>query len=132
MAKTKPLTAKEQVFIDHFLIHHSKTKAALAAGAAERSAGPQGYVIFNRPHVQVALKKALKEQQARTLITADQVLLDINNLAERAAHEGEYAAAIRGKELIGKHYKLFTEKHEHGGLGGGPVQLQITEKEADL
>ena len=44
---------------------------------------------------------------------------------------GSYSA-IRGKELIGKHYKLFTEKHEHGGIGGGPVQFEITEREAEL
>ncbi|WP_157445362.1 terminase small subunit [Deinococcus actinosclerus] len=33
---------------------------------------------------------------------------------------------IKALELIGKHHKLFTEKVEHSGEGGGPVQVQIT------
>jgi phage terminase small subunit len=36
-------------------------------------------------------------------------------------------------DLIGKHYKLFTEKHEHTGKDGGPIQSfelsKITTKE---
>jgi phage terminase small subunit len=26
-------------------------------------------------------------------------------------------------ELLGKHLKLFTERHEHSGAGGGPIQV---------
>ncbi|MGL5736183.1 MAG: terminase small subunit, partial [Beijerinckiaceae bacterium] len=33
---------------------------------------------------------------------------------------------------LGKHLKLFTDKHEHAGDGGGPVNLHITGIEADL
>jgi hypothetical protein len=36
---------------------------------------------------------------------------------------------MRSRHLLGLHFKLFTEKHEHGGLGGGPVLFQLTQSE---
>lgn len=27
-------------------------------------------------------------------------------------------------ELLGKYLKLFVERHEHGGIGGGPIQVE--------
>jgi hypothetical protein len=27
-------------------------------------------------------------------------------------------------ELLGKYLKLFVERHEHGGIGGGPIQIE--------
>lgn len=131
MPKTIGLTPKEQRFVDEFLIDANATRAALAAGYSPKTADRQGSYLRNRPRVKAAIAKALREQQKRTLIKADQVLLDINDLANKAAKAGEFSAAIRGKELIGKHYKLFTEKHEHGGVGGGPVLFQITNAEAE-
>jgi phage terminase small subunit len=130
MPKTVGLTDKEAAFIREYLVDKNITQAAIRAGYSVRTAAKIGSEVFARPRVQAALRKALKEQERRTLIAADQVLLDINDLANKAARAGEYHAAIRGKELIGKHYKLFTEKHEHGGIGGGPVMFQISEAEA--
>ena len=126
----QPLTDKEAAFVREFLVDKSKTQAAIRAGYSVRAASKIGSEVYARPRVQVALRRALKDQERRTLIAADQVLLDINELANKAARAGEFHAAIRGKELIGKHYKLFTEKHEHGGIGGGPVMFQISESEA--
>jgi len=132
MPKTADLTPKEQRFVAEYLIDGNATRAALVAGYSPQSAQRQGSQVLARPRVKAAVAKALREQQKRTLTKADQVLLDINELADKAAKAGEFSAAIRGKELLGKHYKLFTEKHEHGGIeGGGPVVFQITGAEAD-
>lgn len=132
MKTTAKLTDKEAAFVREYLVDKNGTAAAVRAGYKD---GPgariQAQRLMKKPAVQAALQRALKEQEKRTLIAADQVLLDINALADKAARAGEFHAAIRGKELIGKHYKLFTEKHEHGGIGGGPVQFQITSAEAE-
>lgn len=127
------LTDKEAAFVREYLIDKNATAAAVRAGYKDSAnARRTAFDLLHRPRVRVALDKVLKEQAKRTLIAADQVLLDINCLADRAARAGEFHAAIRGKELIGKHYKLFTEKHEHGGIGGGPVEFVISEREAEL
>lgn len=126
------LTEKEAAFIREYLVDKNGTAAAIRAGYSPRSAKHTASGMLKKPRIKAAVDKALKEQARRTLIAADQVLLDINRLADQAARAGEFHAAIRGKELIGKHYKLFTEKHEHGGIGGGPVEFVITETEAGL
>jgi len=112
MPKTTDLTPKEARFVAEYLIDANAGRAAAAAGYSAHTATRQGSQLANRPRVKAAIRKALAEQQKRTLIKADQVLLDINDLANRAAKAGEFSAAIRGKELIGKHYKLFTDQLE--------------------
>lgn len=126
------LSAREQRFVDEFIVDKVGTRAAIAAGFSARSAASYAHELLQKPHIKNAIAKALRDQQKRTLITADQVLRDIDRIAQKAEGVGEFHAAIRGKELIGKHYKLFTEKHEHGGIGGGPVQFEITERETEL
>jgi phage terminase small subunit len=126
-----PLTPRELQFIAEWLVDKNAKQAAIRAGYSARSAGKTGFDLLQRPRVQAAVRKALKEQQTRTLITADQVLKDIHRISMTAEGRGEYMAALKGLELIGKHYKLFTEKHEHGGIGGGPVQFSITSSEAE-
>lgn len=126
------MSPREQRFVDEYIVDKVGARAARVAGFSERTADKYAYELLQKPRIRAAIAKALKEQQKRTLITADQVLLDLDRLAQKAEGAGEFHAAIRGKELIGKHYKLFTEKHEHGGIGGGPVLFEITEREAEL
>lgn len=125
------LSPREQQFVLEYLIDKNGGKAAVRAGYSERSSRKTAYDLLQKPRIKAAITKALKAQQARTLITADQVLKDIDRIAAAAEGDGEYHAALKGKELLGKHYKLFTEKHEHGGIGGGPVLFQITSSEAE-
>ena len=42
------------------------------------------------------------------------------------AYKYDASNALKGYELIGKHLKLFTDKHEHAGPGGGPIQNAVT------
>lgn len=128
---TTPLTPRELHFVSEWLVDKNAKQAAIRAGYSARSAAKTGFDLLQRPRVQAAIRKALQDQQTRTLITADQVLKDIHRVSTTAEGKGEYMAALKGLELIGKHYKLFTEKHEHGGIGGGPVQFSITNSEAE-
>lgn len=128
----KPLTAKVSAFVREYLVDKNATQAAIRAGYSARSAGQTGNEMLRKPHIKAAVNKALKEQAARTLMTADRVLLDIQQLGDKAAKAGEYHAAIRSRELLGKHYKLFTDKHEHGGIGGGAIVMQVSSTEEDL
>lgn len=123
MPKTKGLTAKETAFVDEYLVDRNATKAAVRAGYSVRSAHDIGCVVLARPDVKAALKAALAEQQKRTRLTADRVLLDIDRIAQKAEFKGEFQSALRGRELIGKHLKMFTESHELVGAGGGPIQV---------
>ena len=49
----------------------------------------------------------------------------LSTIARREDNE-QLGAILRALELIGKHHKLFTEKFEHGGPGGRPIEGRIT------
>lgn len=129
--KRPELSPREALFVAEYLIDSNGRKAAIRAGYGNSGAAVQANRLLNRDNVKAAIAEQLQIQAKRTLITADKVLLDINDIANAAHAKGDHSAALRGKELLGKHYKLFTDRHEHGGIGGGPVQFVITQDEAD-
>jgi hypothetical protein len=100
------------LFVAEYLIDLNATKAAIRAGYSERTAGQAGYRLLKNVQVAEAIAKALEEQQTRTLITADQVLLDIQRIGNLALSDKDFAQALRSRELLGKRYKLFTDKVE--------------------
>ncbi len=122
------LTPKIEHFVAEYIIDKNAARAARAAGYTSKSATRYASELLAKPEVRKAVDKALKAQMTRTLITADNVLRRLDRLAEKAEGEGDYVAAIRANQLLGQHYKLFTEKHEHGGLDGGPVKTETTHK----
>ena len=132
MPKTVGLTAKEERFIAEYLSDANAARSALAAGYSPKTATRIGSHLLARPRVKAAIKALQTKLLKKLDLTAEKVLADIERIANKAERSRQFNAAIRGKQLLGQHLKLFTEKHEHGGIGGGPVMFQITEKEADL
>lgn len=126
------LTLKQERFVAEYLIDGNAKRSAEAAGYSVKTAVRIGSELLAKPAVRAAIDAAQAELVAKLQLSAEQTLKDIARVARKAENAGEFSAALKGHELIGKHLKLFTEKHEHGGIGGGPVQFQITEKEADL
>lgn len=124
--KDKGLTDREAAFVVEYLKDKSKTQAAVRAGYSARAAANIGSEVFARPRVKAAIRAALVEQARRTLIDADQVLLDIQQGGNDARKAGEFGHFLRSRELLGKHFGLFTEKHELTGKDGGPVQTEST------
>lgn len=108
-----PFSAREQRFIDEMVNPTmTQTEAATRAGYSVKDARRRGCVLMKTPRIKAAVLKAQLEQQKRTLVTADQVLLDIQNIGSEAWKAKDYAQALRSRELIGKRYKLFTDKLE--------------------
>jgi phage terminase small subunit len=117
------LTAKQERFVAEYLVDGNATRASTAAGYSVRTAQKIGSELLTKPVVKAAIAKALKAQERRTLVTADANLRAIERLAQRAEGDGEWSAAIRARELIGKHYRSFTDKVELTGKDGGPVEF---------
>lgn len=117
------VTAKEQRLIDEYLIDQDASAAYRRTGYTGKNARILAYQVLKRPHVRAALAAALKAQQERTLIAADRNLVRIDRLAAKAEAAGEFAASIRASELIGKHYRSFTDKVELTGVNDGPVEF---------
>jgi phage terminase small subunit len=123
MPKTQGLTAKQERFVAEYLVDGNASRASIAAGYSKRTAARIGSELLTKPVIKAAIAKALKAQETRTLITADANLRAIERLALKAEAAGDWAPAIRARELIGKHYRSFADKVELTGANDGPMQF---------
>lgn len=110
------LNPKQAAFVREYLVDLNGKQAAIRVGYAERSAEVQASRLLSNDKVAQAVQAAMDKRAERTEITADYVLYGIRDIVERCKATGEEfnpTAALRGKELLGKHLKLFTDKVEH-------------------
>jgi phage terminase small subunit len=143
---------KIKLFVKEYLIDLNATQAAIRAGYSKKTAKQAAQRIMSRDDVKELLQKEMGQRAERTGITADYVLNTIHETVERCRQaypvldrrgnqvyaetpDGEMLPAyafdskgvLKGCELLGKHLKLFTEKHEHTGKDGGPINVKIVD-----
>ncbi len=75
------LTAKQQRFVDEYMVDRNATQAAIRAGYSEATAQEQSSRLLSNVMVAKAVADATKAQSQRTLINADRVLEEIAALA---------------------------------------------------
>ena len=75
------MTAKQQLFVDEYLIDLNATQAAIRAGYSEKTAQAIGAENLTKPIVSEAIAEALKSRSERTEITQDRVLEKLAALA---------------------------------------------------
>ena len=117
------LTAKQQAFVAEFLVDLNATQAAIRAGYSEKTAYSQGQRLLKNVEVDAAIKAAQAERAEKTQRTALDVLKDIQDVSKEARDGGDLKTALKGYELEGKHLGMFTEKHEHTGKDGKPIEV---------
>ncbi len=126
------LTPKQQRFVQEYLVDLNATQSAVRAGYSPKTAEQQGSRLLGNAKVAAAVAAGRKRLAAKLDLTAEKVLADIERIANKAERAKRYGDALKGKELLGKHLKLFTEKHEHGGVGGGPMVMHVTSTDEAL
>lgn len=70
----KPLTAREQAFVDEYLVDGNGTAAAIRAGYAEGGAADTACRALTRPNVARAVAIGMQERANRTHLTTDATL----------------------------------------------------------
>ena len=74
----RPLPAKQQVFVDEYLIDLNATRAYQRAyGCEEKVAGANGARLLKNARVAALIAEKMQERSARTQITADRVLEEL-------------------------------------------------------
>ena len=123
----KKLTPKQQLFVAEYLVDLNATQAAIRAGYAPKAAGATAHNLLKKTEIQVAISEAVAEREKRTGITADWVLNSLRKVAERCMDDEHFdsSGANRSLELLGRHLKLFTDKVEQSGPGGGPIEVSL-------
>jgi len=125
----KKLTAKQQIFVNEYLIDLNATQAAIRAGYSKKTAQRIGSENLSKPLVAAAIQELADKRIERTQIDADWVLeqqvrvyekcmTDIPVLDSDGCETGEYrfehSGANKALENVGKHVNVqaFNNKVE--------------------
>lgn len=133
------LTPKQEIFVREYLVDLNATQAAIRAGYSEKNADKIGSELLGKTRVKAAVDAAISARSKKTEITAEWVLFSLKEVVERCltrkpvmefdyetktmmqkrdketglgVWEFDAAGANRALELLGRHLKLFTDKHE--------------------
>ncbi len=71
------LTAKQQRFVDEYLIDLNATQAAIRAGYSEKTAFSIGTENLRKPLIQKAIQQRKQAREQRTEITQDRVIQEL-------------------------------------------------------
>ena len=138
----RPLTARQQRFVQQYTIDLNATQAAIRAGYSPRGVAVNAHKLLRNAKIQAALVEIMAARSQRTEITADWVLTQLRENVERAMQAvpvlnrdgeetGEWTyqghVANRSLELIGKHLRMFPDQHEVTGRDGEPVKIRWIE-----
>ncbi|MFT3951190.1 MAG: terminase small subunit [Oscillospiraceae bacterium] len=74
------MTAKQQRFVEEYLIDLNATQAAIRAGYSPQSAGTIGTENMQKPTIRACIDVALAERSKRTGINADLVIEELGKL----------------------------------------------------
>lgn len=109
------LTAKQERFIQEYLIDLNATQAAIRAGYSPKTAKVIGHENLTKPDIKVILESKQRQMAHNNGITAEYVLKGIKGIADNSERDMDRLKAF---ELLGRNLKLFTEKIEHSGETG--------------
>lgn len=133
------LTLKQRLFVDAYLgvAAGNATEAARIAGykGHDFTLAQVGAENLRKPNIAYYVEKKITE----SAMSADEVLKELAAIAKtdwkefleiRMDNEGNAMGAkiklsdkIKALELLGKHFKLFSEKVELSGPGGGAIEI---------
>lgn len=144
MSDGKDLPLNQKFFVEEWVKDRNGKRAAIAAGYSEKTAEAQASRLLTNVKVRAYADALLEKISKKNLVDAEYVISTIKNTVERCqqaepvmikdgdewVETGEYQfdsrGVLKGCELLGKHLKLFTEKTEVSGPGGGPIQNEVT------
>lgn len=114
------LNDQQIAFCEHYVATLNATQAAIDAGYSEKTARQQGSRLLTNANIKVFIDALLQKLEDQRIAKADEVLQFLT-----AAMRGEVKDSfdldpslqdrMKAAELLGKRYKLFTDKHEIEG-----------------
>jgi phage terminase small subunit len=106
------LSPKRAAFVREYTVDLNATQAAERAGYSPKTAYSQGHRLLKDAEIQRAIAKAQAELSRVALVTAEDV---INGLRDIATGDGPESARVAAWAHLGKHLGMFTERVEHSG-----------------
>ncbi|MFQ8324140.1 terminase small subunit [Streptococcus pyogenes] len=127
--KLSKLTLKQKRFADEYIISANATAAAIKAGYSKKIARSIGQENLTKPDIKAYIDERLEKLESEKIATQEEVLQYLTSIMRGDQQEktlisvGEFGQKIvdidvgakdriKAAELLGKRYRLFTDKVE--------------------
>lgn len=97
------LTAKQERFVDEYLVDLNATAAARRAGYSEKTAEVIGYENLRKPQIMAAIHERQQNLQGKLEITQEAVLQELAAIA--FANGTDFVTVTRGRAPLRKAHK---------------------------
>ncbi|WDS50806.1 terminase small subunit [Streptococcus phage BV-0002] len=127
--KLSKLTLKQKRFAEEYMISANATAAAIKAGYSKKTARSIGQENLTKPDIKAYIDERLEKLESEKIATQEEVLQYLTSIMRGDQQEetlisvGEFGQKIvdidvgakdriKAVELLGKRYRLFTDKVE--------------------
>ena len=123
--KLKP---KELKFAEEWLKTTNATQSAIKAGYSERTAYSAGSRLLKKVDVKQYIDERLAEMKESSIADTNEVMQFLSStmrgdIPDQFGLEPALNDRLKAAELLGKRYKLFTDKQEISGADGEPIKV---------
>ncbi len=122
------LTAKQQLFIEEYLVDLNATQAAIRAGYSARNADKIGPELLGKTRVAEAIKVAQQGRSDRTGITQDEVIQGLKKEATLDGEGSSHSARVAAWAHLGKHLGIFIDNLNVKGTGPVTFVMNLHEE----
>lgn len=129
------MTKKQEMFCKEYILDFNATRAyAVAYGrkSHDKTCTVESCRLLANPSIREYIGNLIKPKFEKLDISAEYVLKRLKENADEAykVSDGsqlpDFNAQNKALELLGKYLKLFTDKHEHTGEDGKPIESKVT------
>ena len=123
--KLKP---KELKFAEEWLKTTNATQSAIKAGYSARTAYSAGNRLLKKVDVRQYIDERLAEMKESSIADTNEVMQFLSStmrgdIPDQFGLDPALNDRLKAAELIGKRYKLFTDKQEISGADGEPIKV---------
>lgn len=123
--KLKP---KELKFAEEWLKTTNATQSAIKAGYSERTAYSAGNRLLKKVDVKQYIDERLAEMQESSIADTNEVMQFLSStmrgdIPDQFGLDPALNDRLKAAELLGKRYKLFTDKQEISGADGEAIKV---------
>jgi phage terminase small subunit len=127
--RKRPLSLRQQKFVEQFLLTGIAREAAIRAGYVAANAGKTAWRLRRRPHVAEAIRLGRSAEARRAQVGRERVLLELARIAfsdigELLDWDGDNAVTLRPKAEISPHLRAAVQEIAAGGKGK-PTRVRL-------
>lgn len=97
----------------------TQTQALISAGYSAKNARSSANKLLANPKIQARIHELRIEAGKRNEVNLDEVIEGLRRARDEAESSGQYSAAIRATELLGKYLGMFSDKISVSSSGAG-------------